>query len=114
MIKVKILNPTEGRNEITFRPFLQMRQMLYDCSIDLTESDDYDFLFVGMHDFLDKSKLDDINCYGVYCSEFVPDNEIWLQVKYDETLNYKYYTDTNKTSRKLMSNIKSRKRKFYE
>ncbi|MBF84494.1 MAG: hypothetical protein CL489_08475 [Acidobacteria bacterium] len=63
---------------------------------------------------LDKSKLDDINCYGVYCSEFVPDNEIWLQVKYDETLNYKYYTDTNKTSRKLMSNIKSRKRKFYE
>ena len=56
MIKVKILNPTEGRNEITFRPFLQMKQMLYDYSIDITDSDDYDFLFVGMHDFLDKSK----------------------------------------------------------
>ena len=56
MIKVKIINPTEGRNEIPLRPFLQMKQKLYDYSIDITDSDDYDFLFVGMHDFLDKSK----------------------------------------------------------
>ncbi|MBC8427927.1 MAG: hypothetical protein H8D94_00490, partial [Candidatus Pelagibacter sp.] len=56
MIKVKILNPVTGRNEITFRPFLQLRDKLNDCSIQITESDDYDFLFVGMHDFLDKKK----------------------------------------------------------
>ena len=56
MIKVKILNPVTDRNEITFRPLLQLKEMLRDFSIDITESDDYDYLFVGMNDFLDKSK----------------------------------------------------------
>ena len=54
MIKIKIQNPTIGRNEITFRPFLQLSHMLRDYSIDITDSDDYDFLFLGMHDFLNK------------------------------------------------------------
>lgn len=54
MIKVKILNPTQGRNEVTFRPLLQFKNYLRDYSIDITESDTYDFLFVGMHDFIDK------------------------------------------------------------
>ena len=56
MIKVKIQNPVLGRNEITFRPFLYLKDMLRDYSIDITESDDYDFLFVGMHDFIDKKR----------------------------------------------------------
>ena len=56
MIKIKILNPTTGRNEITFRPFLQLKEKLTDYSIQITDSDDYDYLFVGMHDFLDKKK----------------------------------------------------------
>jgi hypothetical protein len=54
MIKVKILNPTLGRNEITFRPLLQNKEELKNYSIEITDSDSYDFLFVGMHDFLDK------------------------------------------------------------
>ena len=54
MIKVKILNPTLGRNEITFRPLLQNKEELKNYSIEITNSDSYDFLFVGMHDFLDK------------------------------------------------------------
>ena len=54
MIKVKILNPREDRNEPTFRPLFFVEDMLKDYSIDITESDDYDFLFVGMHDFLNK------------------------------------------------------------
>tara|TARA_Y100001973_G_C5180080_1_gene324302 strand:+ start:573 stop:1598 length:1026 start_codon:yes stop_codon:yes gene_type:complete len=57
MIKVKILNATKGRNEPTFRPFFVVRDMIKDYSIEFTyDSDDYDFLFVGMDDFLDKSK----------------------------------------------------------
>ncbi len=66
MIKIKIQNPTTGRNEITFRPFLQLSHMLRDYSIDITDSDDYDFLFLGMHDFLNKkiSLKDSIN-YGL-------------------------------------------------
>ena len=66
MIKVKILNPTLGRNEITFRPFLQLKNHLRDFSIDITDSDDYDFLFIGMADFIDKSvSLQDSINYGL-------------------------------------------------
>jgi hypothetical protein len=54
MIKVKILNPTKGRNEPTFRPFWFIKDKLRDYSIDITNSDDYDYLFVGMHDFVNK------------------------------------------------------------
>ena len=54
MIKVKILNPTLGRNEPTFRPFWFIKDKLRDYSIDITNSDDYDYLFVGMHDFINK------------------------------------------------------------
>ena len=57
MIKVKLLNHTFDRNEPTFRPLTFIRDMLYtDYSIELTTDDDYDFLFVGMADFLDKKK----------------------------------------------------------
>ena len=56
MIKIKILNPTKGRNEPTFRPFFFIKEILHDYSIDITESDDYDYLFVGMEDFLNKKK----------------------------------------------------------
>ena len=55
MIKVKILNPTLYRNEPTFRPLFFIKDMLRDYSIDITESDDYDFLFIGMSDFWDMS-----------------------------------------------------------
>jgi|ETNvirnome_2_130_1030620.scaffolds.fasta_scaffold14826_2 hypothetical protein len=55
MIKIKIFNPTKDRNEPTFRPFYFVKDMLEDYSIEITNSDDYDFLFIGMSDFLDKS-----------------------------------------------------------
>ena len=54
MIKIKILNPKKGRNEVTFSPFLQAKNVLRDYSIDITDSDDYDYLFLGMQDFMDK------------------------------------------------------------
>tara|TARA_Y100000310_G_scaffold297409_1_gene330392 strand:+ start:714 stop:1739 length:1026 start_codon:yes stop_codon:yes gene_type:complete len=54
MIKIKIQNPFVGRNEPTFRPLLFVKDMLRDYSIDITESDDYDYLFIGMADFIDK------------------------------------------------------------
>tara|TARA_R110000824_G_scaffold389607_1_gene585777 strand:- start:2007 stop:3035 length:1029 start_codon:yes stop_codon:yes gene_type:complete len=54
MIKIKILNPDKGRNEPTFRPLRLVQQLLHDYSIELTESDDYDFLFIGMADFINK------------------------------------------------------------
>ena len=58
MIKVKILNPTKGRNKPTFRPLLRIEDMLRDCGIDIVPQwdHDYDYLFVGMYDFIDKKK----------------------------------------------------------
>ena len=35
MIKVKILNPTLGRNEITFRPLLQNKEELKNYRIEI-------------------------------------------------------------------------------
>ena len=57
MIKVKILNSQKDRNIPTFNPLIRVRDMLRDYSIEITKSDDYDFLFIGMSDFLDKKKL---------------------------------------------------------
>ena len=66
MIKIKILNPTKCRNEPTFRPLLFVKDMLRDYSIDLTESDDFDYMFVGMKDFYDKNKsIEDSTEWGL-------------------------------------------------
>ena len=56
MIKVKILNPNFDRNIPTFNPLIRVKDMLRDYSIELTDSDDFDYMFVGMSDFLDKKK----------------------------------------------------------
>ena len=57
MIKIKVLNHNFDRNEPTFRPLTFIRDMLYtDYSIELTTDDDFDYMFVGMADFLDKKK----------------------------------------------------------
>ena len=54
MIKIKILNPIEDRNEPTFRVMVGCTDLLKTYSIEITDSDDYDYLFVGMHDFINK------------------------------------------------------------
>ena len=55
MIKIKICNPIKDRNEVIFRPFSFIQNHLRDYSIELTNSDDFDFLFIGMSDFWDMS-----------------------------------------------------------
>ena len=54
MIKVKLLNPTEDRNEPTFRVMTACKEALKTYSIEITESDDFDYLFVGMNEFMNK------------------------------------------------------------
>ena len=66
MIKIKILNPTKDRNEPTFRPFMFVQDLLRDYSIEFTDSDDFDYMFVGMSDFMDKKRtLEDSVNYGL-------------------------------------------------
>jgi len=56
VIKVKIQNPNEGRNRPTFAPLLRTKNLMRDYSIDITDSDDFDYLFIGMQDFIDKKR----------------------------------------------------------
>lgn len=55
MIKVKILNYSKGRNEPTFRYFALTQQYFNNTGIEFTNSDNFDFIFVGMEDFLFKN-----------------------------------------------------------
>lgn len=55
MLKIKINNPFVGRNEPTFRPLLFVKDLLRDYSIEITDSNDFDFMFIGMNDFINKN-----------------------------------------------------------
>ena len=66
---------------------------------------------IYVHKDFDKSKFGDINCYGIYCTEIVPENEIWFHVKGNDNPDYKFYTGCKampmKNNWKLVSNIKA-------
>ena len=73
MIKIKIKDPFVGKNRISFHGFYMMRELFRDYSIDITNSDDYDYMFIGAHDILDKGLdlLDSID-YGLEtCSKII-------------------------------------------
>ena len=55
MIKIKIHNQFYDRNELTFRGLHFAKDVLRDFSIELTDSDDFDYMFIGMSDFYDMS-----------------------------------------------------------
>ena len=54
MIKIKICDPLMGKNRISFAGFLMLKDLLKEYSIDITDSDDYDYMFLGAHDILNK------------------------------------------------------------
>ena len=57
MIKIKLLNWNTGRNNHTFRPLLFHHQLFQNIGVQFIDhGDSYDFEFIGMVDFLDKSK----------------------------------------------------------
>ena len=56
MIKIRLHELEKHRNETTFRPFLSARNLFLDVGIEFTDSDDYDYAFVGQASIIDKSK----------------------------------------------------------
>jgi len=54
MIKIKLTNWKNGRNEPTFRPLIMYAQHFYEMGIQFVENGSYDFEFIGMEDFLNK------------------------------------------------------------
>ena len=56
MIKIKLLELNIHRNETTFRPFVFARDVLKDIGIEFTDSNDYDYAWVGQASIIDKKK----------------------------------------------------------
>ena len=56
MIKIKLLEKDIHRNETTFRPFIWASELFKQVGIEFTDSDDYDFAFVGQASIIDKKK----------------------------------------------------------
>ena len=56
MIKIKLLELDIHRNETTFRPFIMAQELFHDVGIQFTNSEDYDYAFVGQASIIDKKK----------------------------------------------------------
>ena len=56
MIKIKLYEHEIHRNETTFRPFAMAQNIFRDVGIEFTNSDDYDYAFVGQASIIDKKK----------------------------------------------------------
>ena len=56
MIKIKLLERDIHRNETTFRPFIFAQDYLREIGIEFTDSDDYDYAWVGQASIIDKKK----------------------------------------------------------
>ena len=54
MIKIKLNNWQQGRNQNTFRIFLMYTKYFNDIGIQFVQDGSYDFEFIGMHDFINK------------------------------------------------------------
>jgi hypothetical protein len=55
MIKIKLDNPQEHRNEIAYRPYLWAFNILKDIGIELTTGNSYDYALVGQASIIDKT-----------------------------------------------------------
>ena len=56
MIKIRLLERDIHRNETTFRPFLDTYNLFKEVGIEFTDSDDYDYAWVGQASIIDKKK----------------------------------------------------------
>lgn len=66
MIKIKLANWNQGRNEYTFRPFLIYAKYFTEIGVQFVEAGSYDIEFIGMHDFINKKvSLQDSIQYGI-------------------------------------------------
>lgn len=66
MIKIKLTNWNQGRNDYTFRPFLMYANYFTEIGVRFVDNGSYDIEFVGMHDFINKKiSLQDSIQYGI-------------------------------------------------
>ena len=54
MIKVQIHEPFKDRNEPTFRMMMACKDYFKQIGIEFTNSNDFDYLFIGINDFINK------------------------------------------------------------
>ena len=75
MLKIKLYEHDVHRNETTFRPFIMAQDLFRDVGIEFTNSDTYDYAFVGQASIIDKKKsLQESIEKGVdFCSKITGD-----------------------------------------
>jgi len=117
MIKIKIHNQFYDRNELTFRCLHFARHVLRDFSIELTDSNDFDFLFVGMMDFYDMNlSIEDSVEWGLKNLEKITDGgDYFLVDGQDSTSLFGAYDTFEKSDAiYLLTNCKLFNREEYK
>ena len=117
MIKIKIHNQFYDRNELTFRGLHFARNVLRDFSIELTDSNDFDFLFVGMMDFYDMNlSIEDSVEWGLKNLEKITDGgDYFLVDGQDSTSLFGAYDTFEKSDAiYLLTNCKLFNREEYK
>ena len=66
MIKVQIHEPFKDRNEPTFRMMMACKDYFKQIGIEFTNSNDFDYLFIGMNDFIANDEDDYLRKESVF------------------------------------------------
>ena len=114
MITIKLHNWNKGRNEPTFRPFLFAQKLFNEVGIQFTEGDNYDYIFVGMYDFIDrKVPLDESIAKGVKAIKPFGDKCFLFDGSDSTSLLGAYEVLSNSSARYLFKNQLLKSRELY-
>jgi glycosyltransferase involved in cell wall biosynthesis len=114
MIKIKIKDPLVGKNKNSFIGFLYMKDLLRQYHIDITESDDYDYLFIGANEFYKKGEsLSDSVEYGLNNISKITGDYIMFDGSDSTSLIGAYEVFEQSNALYLLKNAKLKNRKDY-
>jgi len=115
MIKIKIKDPLVGKNKNSFIGFLYMQQLLKQYQIELTESNDYDYLFIGANEFYQKGlSLEDSIDYGLNNISKISGDYIMFDGSDSTSLIGAYEVFEQSNAMYLMKNAKLKNRELYK
>lgn len=114
MLKVKIKDPLTGKNTNSFIGFLYMKEFLREYHIDITDSDDYDFLFIGANEFYKKGEtLENSIEYGLENTSKISGDFLMFDGSDSTSLIGAYEVFKESNALFLMKNAKLRESQMY-
>tara|TARA_R110000868_G_scaffold345426_1_gene606546 strand:+ start:8666 stop:9712 length:1047 start_codon:yes stop_codon:yes gene_type:complete len=115
MIKIKIKDPLVGKNKNSFIGFLYMKEYLREYQIDITDSDDYDYLFIGANEFYNKGKsLKESIDHGLENTSKISGDYFMFDGSDSTALIGAYEVFEQSNALFLMKNAKLKKRESYK